>query len=389
MPFHLRRRWVAYSALACGLVLTTIIVMPIALGWTAPPSASRESALRALDAARATGAPTWSPELLRHAEATLHEGLEEYRRQQARLLPLRNFEEARLWLREAEAAAEHAGTQAEVARSEARDSAALAIERAITALDEAEHLSESVRLGRSDRRHLQQARAALAEARARFAAEDFRGALPLADEAQRDADTTSRGAVMLAARFVDENEVQRWRRWVDETIAWSRETRSPAVIVYKEKNLLTLYDNGRPVRNYAADMGQNRLQAKIRAGDKATPEGRYRITVKKDVGRSRYHQALLLDYPNDEDRRRLEQARRKGLVSHRAGPGNLIEIHGEGGRGEDWTNGCVALSNREMNDLFKRVGVGTPVTIVGGDGRNGTFSNIVRHLGARSGLVVR
>ena len=57
--------------------------------------------------------------------------------------------------------------------------------------------------------------------------------------------------------------------------------------------------------------------------------------------------------------------------------GGLIEIHGEGGRGKDWTNGCVALVNEEMDDLFSKVDVGTPVTIVGADGNGGTFTKLV------------
>jgi len=87
--------------------------------------------------------------------------------------------------------------------------------------------------------------------------------------------------------------------------------------------------------------------------------------------------ALLLDYPNAEDRRRFDEARRAGRVARNASLGGLIEIHGEGGRGRDWTKGCVALSNVEIQDLYSRVAVGTPVTIVGGDGNGGTFTKLV------------
>ena len=73
----------------------------------------------------------------------------------------------------------------------------------------------------------------------------------------------------------------------------------------------------------------------------------------------------MLDYPNAEDRARYELGRRTGQVPLRAGIGSLIEIHGEGGQGRDWTNGCVALSNRDMDKVFARARVGTPVTIVG------------------------
>jgi len=55
---------------------------------------------------------------------------------------------------------------------------------------------------------------------------------------------------------------------------------------------------------------------------------------------------------------------RKGNIPRR-GIGNLIEIHGDGGKGINWTDGCVALTNSDMDKLYGLVGVGTPVTIVG------------------------
>ncbi|HSD26878.1 MAG TPA: L,D-transpeptidase, partial [Vicinamibacteria bacterium] len=58
-----------------------------------------------------------------------------------------------------------------------------------------------------------------------------------------------------------------------------------------------------------------------------------------------------------------------------------IEIHGEGGRGQNWTEGCVALSNPDIDDLYGRVGVGTRVTIVGGDGSDGAFSDLLARVG--------
>ena len=160
-------------------------------------------------------------------------------------------------------------------------------------------------------------------------------------------------------------------------MSWSRRTGAPAIVVLKDKHTLTLFDNGKPVRTYTAELGYNSVGDKWRAGDAATPEGRYRITAKKGVGQSAYHMALLLNYPNEEDVRRFQEAKRAGRVSKRASLGGLIEIHGEGGKGKDWTKGCVALSNDNMHDLFARVSVGTPVTIVGGDGNGGTFTRLV------------
>jgi murein L,D-transpeptidase YafK len=137
----------------------------------------------------------------------------------------------------------------------------------------------------------------------------------------------------------------------------------------KADHRLTLYADGEPVRSYDVELGSNWVAVKTHAGDSATPEGHYRVVVKKDRGESAYHRALLLNYPNDQDRQAFARARRRGLVPSSARPGGLIEIHGAGGRGDDWTNGCVAMSNSDIDDLFRRVPIGTRVTIVGGSGQ--------------------
>jgi murein L,D-transpeptidase YafK len=78
---------------------------------------------------------------------------------------------------------------------------------------------------------------------------------------------------------------------------------------------------------------------------------------------SRYYLALLLDYPNEEDRRQFLQAQKKGRIPARAVIGGLIQIHGGGTEG--MTNGCIALDNGKMKELFDRVEIGTPIVIVG------------------------
>lgn len=108
-------------------------------------------------------------------------------------------------------------------------------------------------------------------------------------------------------------------------------------------------------------MGFNFLSDKLYSGDKATPEGSYQVCRK--IPGSKYFQALLINYPNNEDRQRFLAARRKGQIPKGAGIGSLIEIHGGGRNG--MTNGCVALDDRDMAALFKQISVNTPVIIVG------------------------
>ena len=167
------------------------------------------------------------------------------------------------------------------------------------------------------------------------------------------------------SRFHDPDLRRLWQRWVDETVAASREAAGPAVVVDKLRHRCSLLEAGEVTQVFTAELGRNGLADKLFEGDLATPEGRYRITEKRDRGATLFYRALLIDYPNADDRHEFEAAKRHGLVPPGRGVGGLIEIHGEGGQGRDWTNGCVALTNREMDRLFAAVAVGTPVTVVG------------------------
>ena len=114
---------------------------------------------------------------------------------------------------------------------------------------------------------------------------------------------------------------------------------------------------------YACELGRNPAYQKRYAGDGATPEGKYTVVDVKAQG-SKYYKALVLDYPNGRDRERYAENKATGTIPPGTGPGGHIEIHGMGGRGLDWTDGCVALTDRDMDDIMKLAGVGTPVTIV-------------------------
>jgi murein L,D-transpeptidase YafK len=97
----------------------------------------------------------------------------------------------------------------------------------------------------------------------------------------------------------------------------------------------------------------------------ATPEGMYKITKKIEGSKTKYYKALLLNYPNDEDKENFKSEIERGSLPASARIGDLIEIHGNGGKGIDWTEGCIALTDKEMDVVYKIARVGTPVTIIG------------------------
>jgi lipoprotein-anchoring transpeptidase ErfK/SrfK len=194
---------------------------------------------------------------------------------------------------------------------------------------------------------------------------DYQRAIQIAEEAhQAIRDQTALLAEELG-RYADPKRIASWKTMAQQTIAWSRTHQSSAIIVSKAERELTLYMNGRKVLSYPVRLGFNGLREKRFQGDGATPEGRYRVTDMRGPGQTQFYRALVLDYPNAEDRRRFDLSKRAGQIAPGKGIGDLIEIHGVENESAEQTLGCVMLENPNMAALFERVSVGTPITIVG------------------------
>ena len=156
-----------------------------------------------------------------------------------------------------------------------------------------------------------------------------------------------------------------WHKLVQNTIKESKKNQDYSIIVDKVSRKLYVYHKGSRKFEFDVELGKNWVGVKRIKGDHATPEGMYKVTKKFSSGKTKYYKALLLNYPNDIDLRNFKKDIASGSLSPSAKIGGLIEIHGNGGRGIDWTEGCVALTDREMDIIYKVVKVGTPVTIVG------------------------
>ena len=135
------------------------------------------------------------------------------------------------------------------------------------------------------------------------------------------------------------------------------------IIVDKSDRRLHLITEGQIVRSYTISLGSCPIGAKTQQGDKKTPEGRYVIDWRNSE--SRYYRSFHISYPDQSDR---EKARQRGVD-----PGGMIMIlglpdsateDGEGYIGMDWTDGCIALTNEEIDQLWKSVKDGTPIEIV-------------------------
>jgi len=192
------------------------------------------------------------------------------------------------------------------------------------------------------------------------------GKLKEADILFKKAEIYTNHANNSAAKMLRDyfNDYPRWRALANDAIAASRGG-GKVILVDKVAHILYVYQSGKPIRSYDVEFGPNWMAHKERAGDRATPEGNYHIVNKKAGGGTTYYKAMLLDYPNADDRADFARKKQQGLISRRTGIGNLIEIHGNGGRGFDWTSGCIGMRDRDIDDLYRQVGSGTRVTIVG------------------------
>lgn len=152
--------------------------------------------------------------------------------------------------------------------------------------------------------------------------------------------------------------------------------KNPRLVVKKEKRELQFYDDGNLIKIYKIALGFDAKGDKETEGDGKTPEGVFYVFTKNP--NSRFHLSLGLSYPNIEDARRglrqkiITQSQHDAIVAainaklmppQNTALGGEIYIHG-GGRAKDWTWGCVALEDEEIQELFKAIPVGTEVEIL-------------------------
>ena len=135
------------------------------------------------------------------------------------------------------------------------------------------------------------------------------------------------------------------------------------VIVHKAQRTLALFRDGQPLRSYHISLGLNPNGAKEREGDFRTPEGRYLLTRRNP--QSDFFLSIQVSYPGPQD---LAAARQNGVA-----PGGLIMIHGlpnvpryprERYLSSDWTDGCIALSNEDMLEVWLLTRPDTPIEIL-------------------------
>lgn len=143
-----------------------------------------------------------------------------------------------------------------------------------------------------------------------------------------------------------------------------------SLMVYVDKTnyLVALIYKRKRIRQYRAVFGPDRLKDKLCEGDRATPEGWFKITSVRD--NANWGKFIQLNYPNEESFKKHKDAKAKGLISPQVGVGSAIGIHGTyptGAKmvemGLGWTDGCVSMTTVDIMDFYKFVRPGVRVFI--------------------------
>lgn len=134
------------------------------------------------------------------------------------------------------------------------------------------------------------------------------------------------------------------------------------VKVDKSANKMYLMEGDMVIKEYHIALGKNPQGHKQQEGDKRTPEGTYTLDYKKED--SAFYRSMHISYPNKKD---IENAKKRGVS-----PGGFIMVHGQPNRlgwlstmnqNFNWTDGCIALTNKEMDEFMDQVAVGTNIQI--------------------------
>lgn len=136
-----------------------------------------------------------------------------------------------------------------------------------------------------------------------------------------------------------------------------------AVLVLKSDRVMRLLDNGKTLKEYRVSLGKQPVGHKVKEGDWRTPEGRYILDWRNE--NSRFYRSIHISYPNARDTHRAQQMG--------TDPGGMIMIHGRPSYysaathrydNKDWTDGCIAVTDSEMDEIWDMVDDGTPIIIL-------------------------
>ena len=363
MKRMLKKKWKIVLGIAITLTVIPLIILLLIHLAPQPPIGDVEYARLALSQAASNKADTYSKTLYQEARVLYDSAMVSWKRENKKFVYFRNYDSVTRY-------AILSGKKGEQAAENSRVSSTnlqVRLKQKIESLNELsanlDKFFTTYPLSSAIRSRISRGNILLKESEVSYSKGQYLHSNKKSTEAEYLLTAAYENATNSLKEYFKSYPV--WRRWVDNTINESKQNRCYSIIVDKYSHKCIVYFSGVKKYEYDVELGKNWVGDKRVKGDQATPEGRYRIIKKFDSNKTKYYKALLLDYPNDSDRAEFRKEIATGQLPPSARIGGLIEIHGNGGKGIDWTEGCIALPDSEMAVIFKIVSEGTPVTIVG------------------------
>lgn len=352
-------RWLWWVVLFVGALVAGVCVLSV----DQPPVRQLEQARMLLADARKADAGIYSRKWFGEAEILYDSAMRVWKRENERWIFVRDFTPVSALAKRSEQSARRAMEHAREAKGNLKQDLENEIARLRREMDEFERFFVSLPLEKAVKSRHAQGKLSLNEAEIAFE----KGNYSLGREKSYQAARAIREAYRDARLLLDDyfRQLPEWQKQLVAAVEFSRRERCYVIVVEKIPARCYLYHKGEKKYSFPVEFGRNWIGDKRQEGDDATPEGEYKVVKKLSGRQTKYDKALLLDYPNVADRARFGQLKKSGRVAADARPGGLIEIHGGGGRGVNWTNGCVALENRDMDEVYKRARKDTPVWIIG------------------------
>ena len=339
-----------------GITFVAIKTAPV------PPTSEMKVAMEALSSAQKANAQVYARDAFKQAQMAYNSAMKSWSAENNRFFLFRNYDQVNNWITvtidKAEEAQKLSGKRTKSTSNRVKEGLILLEKKA----DIFRNYYKKMPLPASISKSYNKGILKLSEARHAWENQHFAEAEKHYSEAWELINTSEKRTEALVRNWFSSQAY--WQQLAKQAVQMSANNKK-IILIDKFAHTCCVYQNKKRIRTYTVELGPNWMGDKIRKGDKATPEGIYRITEKKKGSETKFNKALLINYPNDEVRLRFEAAKSKDILPAKTDIGGLIEIHGSGGKGIDWTDGCVALEDNNMDALYKLVPVNTPVIIVG------------------------
>ena len=368
MRGHLIKKLVYLVIFAVSIYLLVLLFRAMV---PEPPSQEIEQARVAIAIARDHNSVIYSPKIFREARSYYDSAIISCRTENERFALLRDYEKTRTFAATAQKKAIEATTKTIARSKDLKNNLEREIKRLNAELASFEKIFSQMPLSQDIQKKHAKGKLLIKEALIDLEKERYvNGNVKISEANEYISSSYSVARKKLEEYFRSYSD---WQELAIGAITESRRTGSYAILIEKIPGRCYLYQGGKKKYTFEAEFGRNWMGDKKSRGDMATPEGKYVVTKKLSNSSTKYHKALMLNYPNKQDVEEFNARIKSGQIPSDARIGDLIEIHGEGGKGGNWTQGCVALKNSDIDLLYKYVSVGTPVTIIGSTSTLGEY----------------